>query len=170
MICDFITRSNRANIKSHYLMNTTIICYLSYNMNISITATFGNQPLRCHAFILFPPENYPHNSCAIFHINHYNFCILTVVPYSTNKLNHVKRATVFLNKPFGFVDGGMNHLCGYLDESMLTIVQMFFFNFVLDGFRSLMKDSSLMNHCHLYCLFLKLVLQTMLPSPSVSFQ
>ncbi len=98
MICDFITRTNRPNIKSHYLVNIIIICCLSYSTNINIIVTLVNQPSRCCAFILFPPENYPHKSRAIFHIDHNILHILTVVPYSTNTLKHVKRLAVFQNK------------------------------------------------------------------------
>jgi hypothetical protein len=122
-MCDFVTRTNRSNIKSNYFVNTIIILNLSYYMNITITMiTFVNQLMLCLAFIFFRPKNYLHKSRFIFHINHYILNIHTEVPKSTNKLYHMKWLTVFQNKPFAFQDTGMNHLCHYWDKHMLTIV------------------------------------------------
>ncbi len=95
MMCDFIARTNSSNIKSNYLMDTIIIFDLSYYTNITFTVTFVNQVMLCHAFFFFSPENYPHKSDAILHINLYMFNIHTEIPNHTNKLNHVKRLAVF---------------------------------------------------------------------------
>jgi hypothetical protein len=56
--------------------------------------------MLCRAFFFVSPENYPHKSGAIFHINLYVFNIHTEIPNGTNKLNHVKLSAVFQNKPF----------------------------------------------------------------------
>ncbi len=128
MICDFVARTNRSNIKSNYFVNTVIIFNLSYYTNVIFTVTFVNQPTLCRAFIFFLPQNYQHKYHAIFHIDHYILNIHTEVPDSTNKLNHMKRSAVFQNKPFAFGGSGMNHLCHYWDKCMLTIVWVTFFN------------------------------------------
>jgi hypothetical protein len=82
----------------------------------------------CRAFVLFSPENYPHKSGAIFHINLYVFYIHTEIPNGTNKLNHVKRSAVFQNKPFAIQYGRMNHHCRHWNKRMLTIVQNTFYS------------------------------------------
>ncbi len=128
MMCDFIARTNWSNIESNYFVNTIIIFNLSYNTNIMITVTFVNQTMLCRAFFFFLPENYPHKSGAIFHINLYMLSIHTEVPNSTNKFNHVKRSAVFQNKPFAFPDNRMNHLRRYWNKRMLTIVKITFCN------------------------------------------
>jgi hypothetical protein len=122
MMCDFVARTNRSNIKSNYFVNTIIIFNLYYYTNIIIAITFVNQSTLCRAFYFFLPENILHKSCAIFHINYYILNIDTEVPDSTNKLNHIKRLAIFQNKPFAFQDNGMNHLCRYWNKCMLTIV------------------------------------------------
>ncbi len=49
--------------------------------------------------------------------------IIMVVPYSTNKLYHVKQTAIFQHKLFTCIlDCGMNHLCSYRDKCVLTIV------------------------------------------------
>jgi hypothetical protein len=121
-MCDFIARTNWLNIKSNYFVHTIIIFDLSYYTNIMITVTLVNQATLCRAFSFFSPENYPHKSGAIFHINLYVFNIHTEIPNGANKLNHVKRLVVFQNKPFGIPYGRMNHLCRHWNECMLTIV------------------------------------------------
>jgi hypothetical protein len=122
MICGFITRTNQANIKSYYIMNTIIICYLSCDRNIPITLTFVNQCLRCCAFILFTLDNYPHKSHVVFHIDYNILHNIMVVPYSTNKLYHVKRMAISQHKPLTCIDCRINHLCSYRDKHVLTIV------------------------------------------------
>jgi hypothetical protein len=109
-------------------MNTIIIFNLSYYTNITITITFMNQLMLCHAFFFFPPENYLHKSCAIFHINLYILTIHTEVPSSNNKLNYMKWSAVLQNKPLSFRDSKMNHICHYWNKRMLTIVQITFCN------------------------------------------
>ncbi len=126
MICDFIARTYWSNIESNYFVNTIIIFDLSYYTNITITVTFVKQAMLCRAFSFVSPENYPHNSGAIFHINVYLLSIHTEVPNSTNKLNHVKQLAIFENKPFTFPDSRMNHLCHYWNKHMLTIVKITF--------------------------------------------
>ncbi len=96
--------------------------------NIMITVTFVKQAMLCHAFSFVSPENYPHKSGAIFHINLYVFNIPTEIPNSTNKLNHVKWSPVLQNKPFRIPYGRMNHLCRYWNKRMLTIVNITFCN------------------------------------------
>ncbi len=128
MMCDFVARTNWSNTKSNYFMNTIIIFNLSYYMNITITITFVNQPMLCRVFFIFPPENYPHKSHAIFHINLYILSIHTEVSNSTNKLNLMKQLAIFQNKPLAFGDSRMNHLCPYWDKCMLTIVEITFCN------------------------------------------
>ncbi len=97
MMCDFVARPNWSNIESNYFVNTIIIFNLSYDINIMITVTFVSQTTLCRAFSFFLPENYPHKSGAIFHINLYILSIHTDVSNSTNKLNHVKWLAVFQN-------------------------------------------------------------------------
>ncbi len=84
--------------------------------------------MLCRAFSFVSPENYPHKSGAIFHINLYILSIHTEVPNSTKKLNHVKRLAIFQNKPFAFPDSRMNHLHRYWNKCMLTIVKITFCN------------------------------------------
>ncbi len=121
-MCDFIARTNWSKIKSNYFVHTIIIFNLSYYTYITITVTFMNQPMLCHAFFFFPPKYYLHKSCTIFHINLYVFNIHTEIPNGTNKLNHVKRSAVFQNEPFGIPYRRMNHLCRDWNKRMLTIV------------------------------------------------
>jgi hypothetical protein len=109
-------------------VHTIIIFYLPYYTNVSITVTFVNQVTLCRAFVLFSPENYPHKSGAIFHINLYVFYIHTEIPNGTNKLNHVKRLAVFQNEPFTIPYGRINHLHPHLNKRMLTIVQNIFYS------------------------------------------
>jgi hypothetical protein len=87
-----------------------------------ITVTFVKQAMLCHAFSFVSPENYPHKSGAIFHIDLYVFNIPMEIPNGTNKLNHVKRLPVFQNKPFQIPYGRMNHPCHDWNKRMLTIV------------------------------------------------
>ncbi len=87
MMCNFVARTNRSNIKSNYFVHTIIVFDLPYYTNVTITVTFVNQVMLCHAFVLFSPENYPHKSGAIFHIDLYVFYIHTEIPNGTNKLN-----------------------------------------------------------------------------------
>jgi hypothetical protein len=84
--------------------------------------------MLCCAFFFFSPENYPHKSGAIFHIDLYMFNTHTKIPNVTNKLNHVKRSAVFQNKHFGIPYSRMNHLCRHWNKRMLTIVQNTFYN------------------------------------------
>ncbi len=158
MICDFVARTNWSNIKSNYFVHTIIIFDISYYTNITITLTFVNQAMLCCAFFFFSPENYPHKSSAIFHINLYVFNIHTEIPNGTNKLNHVKRSAVFQNEPFWIPYGRMNHLCHHWNKCMLTIVRNVFYNRCA---RWLPLVPSF---------FLDLVWQTMLPSPTALFQ
>ncbi len=75
MMCDFIARTNWSNIESNYFVDTIIIFNLSYYTNVIITVTFVNQATLYCAFFFFSPENYPHKSGAILHINLYMFNI-----------------------------------------------------------------------------------------------
>ncbi len=84
MMCDFVARTNWSNIKSNYFVNTIINFNLSYYTNITIIVTFVNQTMLCRAFSFYLPENYPHKSGAIFHINLYILSIHTEAPNSTN--------------------------------------------------------------------------------------
>jgi hypothetical protein len=122
-MCDFIARTNWSSIKSNYFVDTIIIFDLSYYTNI-ITVTFVDQSMLCRAFFFCSPENYSHNSGAIFHIDLYVFNILTEILNGTNKFNHVKRSAVFQNKPFGIPYSRMNHVCYNLNKRMLTSVSM----------------------------------------------
>ncbi len=128
MMCDFVARTNWSNIENNYFVHTIIIFNLSYYTYVMITVTFINQAMLCHAFVLFSPENYPHKSSAIFHIDLYVFNIHTEIPNSTNKFNRVKRSAVFQNKPFTTPYGRMNHLCSHWNKCMLTIVQNTFYS------------------------------------------
>jgi hypothetical protein len=80
----------------------------------------SSNTVQCILF--FSPENYPHKSGAIFHIDLYVFNIHTEIPNGNNKLNHVKQLAVFQNKPFWIPYGRMNHLCCDWNKHMLTIV------------------------------------------------
>jgi hypothetical protein len=93
-----------------------------------ITVTFVNQVTLCRAFVLFSPENYPHKSGAIFHINLYVFYIHTEIPNGINKLNHVKWLAIFQDKPFAIPYSRMNHCCRHWNKRMLTIVQNTFYS------------------------------------------
>ncbi len=95
MMCDLVARTSWSNIENNYCVDTIIIFDLSYNMNITITVTFMNQAMLCHAFFFFPPKYYSHKSCTIFHIDLYVFNIHTKTPNVTNKLYHVKRSASF---------------------------------------------------------------------------
>ncbi len=128
MMCNFIAGTNRSNIESNYFVHIIIVFDLSYYTNVTITVTFVNQVMLCRAFVLFSPENYPHKSSAIFHIDLYMFYIHTEIPNGTNKLNHVTRSAVFQNKPFAIPYGRMNPLCHHWNKRMLTIVQNTFYN------------------------------------------
>jgi hypothetical protein len=128
MICDFIARTNWSNIESNYFGNTITIFDLSYYTNITITVTFVKQAMLYHAFSFVSPENYLHESGAIFHINLYILSIHTEVPNSTNKLYHVKWLAVFQNKPFTLPDSRMNHLCRDWNKRVLTIGKITFCN------------------------------------------
>ncbi len=125
---DFIARTNWSNIKNNYFVDTIIIFDLSYYTNITVTVTFMNQTMLCHAFFFFPPKYYLHKSCTFFHINLYVFNIHTKIPFGTNKLYHVKRLALFQNKPFGIPYGRMNHLCHHWNKCMLTIVKNTYYN------------------------------------------
>ncbi len=91
-------------------------------MNITITVTFVKQAMLCCAFSFVSPENYPHKSGAIFHINLYVFIIPMEISNGTHKLYHMKRPAVFQNKPFRIPYSRMNHLCRDWNKRMLTIV------------------------------------------------
>ncbi len=121
MICDFIARTNWSNIESNYFVDTIIIFDLSYYMNITITVTFVKQAMLCRAFSFVPPENYPHKSGAIFHINLYVFIIPTEIFNGTHKLYHVKRPAVFQNESFQIPYSRMNHLCHDWNKHMLML-------------------------------------------------
>ncbi len=127
-MCNFVARTNWSNIKSNYFVHTIVVFDLPYYTNVTITVTFVNQVMLCREFVLFSPENYPHKSDAIFHINSYVFYIHTEIPNGTNKLNHVKRSAVFQNKPFAIPYGRMNHRCRHWNKCMLTIVQNTFYS------------------------------------------
>jgi hypothetical protein len=60
-----------------------------------IPVTFVKQVMLCHAFSFVSPENYPHKSGAIFHVNLYVLIIPTKIPNGTSQLYHVKRPAVF---------------------------------------------------------------------------
>ncbi len=77
MMCGFIARTNCSNIESNYFVDTIIIFDLSYYTNIMITVTFVKHAMLCRAFSFVSPENYPHKSGAIFHIDLYVFNIPT---------------------------------------------------------------------------------------------
>jgi hypothetical protein len=127
-MCNFVARTNWSNIESNYFMHTIIVFDLSYYKNVMITVTFINQETLCCAFVLFSPENYPHKSGAIFHIDLYVFYIHREIPNGTNKLNHVKRVAVFQNEPFAIPYGRMNHRCRHWNKCMLTIVHNTFYS------------------------------------------
>ncbi len=93
-----------------------------------ITVSFVKQAMLCRAFSIIYPENYPHKSGAIFHIDLYVFNIPTKISNGTNKLNHVKRPAVFQNEPFWILYGRMNHLCCDWNKRMLTIIRNIFCN------------------------------------------
>ncbi len=145
MMCDFIARTKWSNIKSNYFLHTMIIFDLSYYTNIMITVTFINQAMLCCAFSFFSPENYPHKSGAIFHIDLYVFSTDMEIPNGTNKLNHVKRSAVFQNNLSEshtaewiiFAVTGIS-VCSPLFETPFTTI-------VFDGFLSSMKGSSSRN-------------------------
>jgi hypothetical protein len=127
-MCNFIARTNWWNIESNYFVHTIIVFDLPYYTNVMITVTFVNQVTLCCAFVLFSPENYPHKSGAIFHINLYVFYIHTEIPNGTNKLNHVKWLAVFQNKSFAIPYGRMNHCRRHWNKHMLTNVQNTFYS------------------------------------------
>jgi hypothetical protein len=122
MMCDFIARTNWSNIESNYFVDTIIILDLSYYTNITATVTSVKQAMLCCAFSFVSPENYPHKSGAIFHIDLYVLIIPTEISNGTHKLYHVKRPAVFQNKPFRIPNSRMNHLCCDWNKRMLTIV------------------------------------------------
>ncbi len=129
MMCNFVARqANRSNIESNYFVQTIIVFDLPYYTNVMITVTFVNQVTLCRAFVLFSPENYPHKSGAIFHINLYVFYIHTEIPNGINKLNHVKWLAIFQDKPFAIPYSRMNHCCRHWNKRMLTIVQNTFYS------------------------------------------
>ncbi len=99
--------------------------------------------MLCRAFSFVSPEDYPHESGAIFHIDLYMFNIPTEIPNGTKKLNHVKRSSVFQNKPFWIPYGRMNHLHRYWNKLMLTIV----LNYLLQ-LSCLMASSRQWKVCH----------------------
>ncbi len=68
MMCYFVPKTNWLNIESNYFMHI-IELNLPYYMNVTITVTFVNQVTLSRTFLLFPPENYPHKSGAIFQVN-----------------------------------------------------------------------------------------------------
>jgi hypothetical protein len=110
-----------------------------------ITLTFVNQATLCHAFFFLSPENYPHKSSAIFHIDLYVFNIHTEIPNGTNKLNHVKWLAVFQNKPF------RSHTAERIISAVTRIsvcsplFKTFFTALVLNDFLLLTKGLSLTN-------------------------
>ncbi len=170
MICDFIARTNWSNIQSNYFMHTTIIFDLSYYMNIMIPVTFVNQATLCCGFFFFSPENYPHKSGAIFHIDLYVFNIHTEIPNGTNKLNHVKWSAVFQNKPFGTHNGRMNHLCRHWNKHMLTIVKNTFYNRSAQWLPLVDERFIIDKSVTVSIVFVDSVWQMMLPSPTALFQ
>ncbi len=127
-MCNFVARTNRSNIESNYFVHTIIVFNLPYYTNVTITVTFVNQVTLYCAFVLFSPENYPHKSGAIFHINLYVFYIRMEIPNGTNKLNHVKWLAVFQNESFTIPYGRINHLRRHWNKCMLTIVQNTFYS------------------------------------------
>ncbi len=137
-MCDFIARTNWSNIESSYFVDTILIFNLSYYTNITITVTFVKQAMLCRAFSFVSPENYPHKSGAIFHIDLYVFIIPTEIPNGTNKLYHVKWPAVFQNK-------------------LSPLFKTPFATVVLDGFLSSIKGSSSMNWLPFPSFFLDLM-------------
>jgi hypothetical protein len=94
----------------------------------------------------------------------------TEISNGTNELYHVKRLAVVQNKPFWIPYGRMNHLCHHWNKHMLNIVQNTFYSrraqwlpFVDERF---VIDESIA----ISIIFLDLVWQKMLPSPTASFQ
>ncbi len=94
MMCNFVARTNWSNIKNNYFMHSIIVLNRTYYTNVTITITFVNQVMLSHTFLLFPPENYPHKSGAIFQIDLYVFYLHMEIPNGTHKLHHVKRLAV----------------------------------------------------------------------------
>jgi hypothetical protein len=145
MMCDFVARTNWSNIKSNYFLDTIIIFHLSYYTNITITVIFVKQAMLCRAFSFVSPENYPHKSGAIFHINLYVFNIPTEIPNCANKLNHVKRLASFKTN---FSKSHMAEWIIFAVTGISVCSPLFktsFATLVLNGFLLLMKGSSSTN-------------------------
>ncbi len=144
-MCDFIARTHWLNTKSNYFMHTIIIFNLSYYTSITITLTFVNQAMLCCASFFFSPENYPHKSGAIFHID------LNVLIFTWKFLMAPTSFTVWSGWPsfktnllefhtaewIIFAVTGIS-VCSPLSKTPFTTV-------VLDGFLSSMKVSSSTN-------------------------
>jgi hypothetical protein len=154
-MCYFVARTYWSNTESNYFMHPIIVLNLPYYMNVSITITFVNQVTLSRTFLLFPPENYPHKSGAIFQVDLYVFDVHTEIPNGTHKLHHVKGSAVFQDEPFAIPYDGMNHFHRHWNKCMLTIIQTPFKADVLDGFLSSMNGSSS---------------TTWLPFPSIFFE
>ncbi len=128
MMCYFVARTNWSNIESNYFMHPIIVLNLPYYTNVTITVTFVNQMTLSHTFLLFPPENYPHKSGAIFQVDLYMFDMHTEIPNGTHKLHHVKRLAVFQDEPFAIPYSRMDHFHRHWNKRMLTIIQNTFYS------------------------------------------
>ncbi len=126
MMCYFVARTNWSNVKSNYFMHPIIVLNLPYYTNVTITVTFINQVTLSCTFLLFPPENYPHKSSAIFQVDLYVFDVHMEIPNGTHKLHHVKQSAVFQDKPFAIPYSRMNHFHHHWNKCMLTIIQITF--------------------------------------------
>ncbi len=126
MMCYFVARTNWSNIESNYFMHSIIVLNLPYYTNVTTTITFINQVMLSRTFLLFPQENYPHKSGAIFQVNLYLFDVHTKISNGSHKLHHVKRSAVFQDKPFAILYGGMNHFHCHRNKCMLAIIQITF--------------------------------------------
>jgi hypothetical protein len=144
-MCDFIARTNWSNIESNYFVDTIIIFDRSFYTNVPITVTFVKQAMLCCAFSFVSPENYPHKSGAIFHIDLHVFNIPTEISNSTNELNHVKRLPIFQNKSFQIPYRRMNHFAITGISVCSPLFKTPFATIVLNGFLSLIKGLSSKN-------------------------
>ncbi len=126
MMCYFVARTNWSNTKSNYFMHSILVLNHPYYRNVMITITFVNQVTLSRTFLLFPPENYPHKSSAIFQVNLHVFDVHTKIPNGTHKLHHVKRSAVFQDEPLAIPYGGTNHFHCHWNKCIITIIEIIF--------------------------------------------
>ncbi len=170
-MCNFVARTNRLNIKSNYFVHTIIVFDLPYYTNVRITVTFDNQVMLCRAFFLISPENYPHKSGAIFHINLYMFYI-----HTENFLTAPTSLTMWSGWPSFKTNLLQSHMAEWIIIAITGIsvcsplFKTPFTAIVLNGFLLSMKSLSSTTWLLFSFFFFDLVWQTILPSPTASFQ